>query len=137
CAIGPKSHGLGRHESSRFPRGNVQDARASRPLANGRCPRTGHSMKPDQRQLRKPTRPLRTVVVVVLALAAVTTVTAGCGLNEWAQNGGKVGPNYQPPPVAVEKSWIDYQDPRVKSEKQDLSHWWGVFDDPVLNSLLN
>ena len=61
----------------------------------------------------------------------------GCGLGEWARNGGKVGPNYSVAPTAVAANWIDYQDPRVKSEEQDLSHWWGVFGDPVLDSLVD
>src|SRR4051812_15708837 len=92
-------------------------------------------MKPNQRQIRNTTRSPRTVVV--MALAAITITNAGCGLDEWARNGGKVGPNYQPPPVEVAQNWIDYQDPRVTTEEQDLGHWWGVFDDPVLNDLLN
>jgi NodT family efflux transporter outer membrane factor (OMF) lipoprotein len=61
----------------------------------------------------------------------------GCGLSEWAKNGGKVGPNYTPPPVAVAEHWIDYRDPRLKSEGQDLSRWWSVFEDPVLDSLID
>ena len=32
--------------------------------------------------------------------------------------------------------WIDYADPRVKSEEQQLSDWWTVFNDPTLNSLI-
>src|SRR5688500_5366791 len=90
-------------------------------------------MKPDKRHPLDTNRWPPTAVVV--ALAAITTW--GCGLPEWARDGAKVGPNYKPPPVAVAQNWIDYQDPRVKSEEQDLSHWWEVFDDPALNSLLN
>jgi NodT family efflux transporter outer membrane factor (OMF) lipoprotein len=82
-------------------------------------------------------RPLRSVVVSALAAITATAGIAGCGLDEWAKNGAKVGPNYEPPPVAVTENWIDYQDPRVKSQEQDLSHWWGVFDDPTLNALLD
>src|SRR5215213_8171164 len=71
-----------------------------------------------------------------LALVLVVLVLSGCGLPEWARNGGKVGPNYKVPPAEVAANWIDYQDPRVTSEEQDLSHWWGVFADPVLDSLI-
>ena len=60
----------------------------------------------------------------------------GCGLGEWARNGGKVGPNYIRPPAAVAENWIDYRDPRLRSEEQDLSRWWSVFQDPVLNALI-
>jgi NodT family efflux transporter outer membrane factor (OMF) lipoprotein len=71
-----------------------------------------------------------------LVLVLVVLVLSGCGLPEWARNGGKVGPNYKVPPAEVAANWIDYQDPRVTSEEQDLSHWWGVFADPVLDSLI-
>jgi NodT family efflux transporter outer membrane factor (OMF) lipoprotein len=63
-------------------------------------------------------------------------VLCGCGLDEWARNGGKVGPNYTIAPTAVAANWIDYQDPRVTSEEQDLSYWWTVFEDPILDSLV-
>jgi outer membrane protein TolC len=60
----------------------------------------------------------------------------GCGLDEWARNGGKVGPNYAPPLAPVASEWIDYQDPRVKTAEVELSQWWGVFKDPVLDGLI-
>jgi NodT family efflux transporter outer membrane factor (OMF) lipoprotein len=82
-------------------------------------------------------RRLGRVVVPTLAVLTAATGITGCGLDEWAKNGAKVGPNYDPPPVAVTNNWIDYQDPRVKKQEQDLSHWWNVFDDPVLNGLLD
>jgi NodT family efflux transporter outer membrane factor (OMF) lipoprotein len=77
------------------------------------------------------------VVPVLLPLLFVLPLLlCGCGLSQWAKNGAKVGPNYSAPPVAVANNWIDYQDPRVKSDEQDLSQWWGVFGDPVLDSLV-
>jgi NodT family efflux transporter outer membrane factor (OMF) lipoprotein len=48
----------------------------------------------------------------------------------------KVGPNYCPPTAPVADHWIDYADPRVKSEEQQLSAWWTVFNDPTLNGLI-
>jgi NodT family efflux transporter outer membrane factor (OMF) lipoprotein len=36
----------------------------------------------------------------------------------------------------VASEWIDYHDPRVKSEEVNLSQWWRVFDDPVLDRLI-
>jgi outer membrane protein TolC len=60
----------------------------------------------------------------------------GCGLGEWLHNGLKVGPNYKQPPAAVSSEWIDYKDPRVTTQEQDLSRWWTVFRDPVLDSLI-
>jgi NodT family efflux transporter outer membrane factor (OMF) lipoprotein len=64
-------------------------------------------------------------------------VLSGCGLSEWAKNGAKVGPNYTPPPAPIEDHWIDYQDARVKTDPHDLRRWWTVFNDPVLNSLVD
>jgi NodT family efflux transporter outer membrane factor (OMF) lipoprotein len=64
----------------------------------------------------------------------------GC---EWFKNGLKVGPNYSPQPAAVSTEWIDYQSSTTKPSKQSESdnsqivHWWTVFNDPVLNSLLH
>src|SRR5215212_7973209 len=91
-----------------------------------------------QQQLGGRTPPARATLVLSAGLAVVLPgIIGGCGLDEWARNGGRVGPNYKAPPVAVAENWIDYQDPRVKSQEQDLSHWWNVFDDPVLNGMLN
>jgi outer membrane protein TolC len=36
----------------------------------------------------------------------------------------------------VAKRWIDADDPRLRSEAPDLSHWWTVFNDPVLEALI-
>jgi NodT family efflux transporter outer membrane factor (OMF) lipoprotein len=72
----------------------------------------------------------------LLASAALAFLLApGCHLPEWAHNGFKVGPNYSKPPAPVAPEWIDYKDPRVKSEEADLSEWWHVFKDPALGSL--
>jgi NodT family efflux transporter outer membrane factor (OMF) lipoprotein len=37
----------------------------------------------------------------------------------------------------VARDWIDSSDVRVKKESEDLSEWWQVFKDPVLNSLID
>lgn len=63
-------------------------------------------------------------------------VLCGCGLGEWARNGGKVGPNYVTPPADVAENWIDYRDPRLTAEERDLGAWWGIFGDPILNDLI-
>ena len=36
----------------------------------------------------------------------------------------------------VAPQWIDAADPRVRSTPADLSRWWCVFNDPVLNDLI-
>ena len=47
----------------------------------------------------------------------------------------KVGPDFVKPPAQVEEKWIE-KDPKIKSEPADHSNWWTVFNDPVLNSLV-
>jgi NodT family efflux transporter outer membrane factor (OMF) lipoprotein len=62
-----------------------------------------------------------------------------CGCTPWREylhNGFKVGPNYCKSPAPVAKDWIDANDRRVRSESDDLSKWWTVFNDPVLDSLI-
>ncbi len=76
----------------------------------------------------------RLVAVVVLALSAA--VGACTPMGEYIQNGFKVGPNYCKPPAPVADHWIDSADKRLRKESDDLSHWWQVFNDPILNSLV-
>jgi NodT family efflux transporter outer membrane factor (OMF) lipoprotein len=57
-------------------------------------------------------------------------------LREYVQNGFKVGPNYCKPPAPVARDWIDANDQRVRTTADDLSKWWAVFKDPVLDSLI-
>ena len=57
-------------------------------------------------------------------------------LAEYVHNGFKVGPNYRKPDAAVASNWIDASDKRVRTDSDDLSKWWTVFNDPVLNNLI-
>ena len=66
----------------------------------------------------------------------VTLLNSGCELHQWVDNGFKVGPNYCKPVAPVASEWIDYRDPRVKSEEADLAEWWHVFRDPGLDALI-
>jgi NodT family efflux transporter outer membrane factor (OMF) lipoprotein len=73
-------------------------------------------------------------LVGVLVLAVPLS---GCtSLSEYIQNGFKVGPGYGRPPAPVASNWIDAADGRVRSATDDLSRWWTVFNDPVLDSLI-
>src|SRR3989440_12670383 len=73
------------------------------------------------------------LVILLLAMA----LTCGCtNLGEYLHNGFKVGPNYGRPPAPVAKDWIDAADKRVRKDEDDLSKWWTVFNDPVLDSLI-
>jgi NodT family efflux transporter outer membrane factor (OMF) lipoprotein len=70
-------------------------------------------------------------VAAALSLAGCTT------LGEYVHNGFKVGPNYVRPPAPVASDWIDAADPRVRRDGTEPAHWWTVFNDPVLDSLVS
>jgi NodT family efflux transporter outer membrane factor (OMF) lipoprotein len=74
-------------------------------------------------------------------LLAVVLVPGCCWVpggrcRDWWCNGWKVGPNYSRPAAPVASTWIDYADPRVKSEEQQLSQWWTIFNDATLDALI-
>ena len=83
---------------------------------------------------------LRLVRPYPLYCAGLMTLVAplcGCTpLSDYVHNGFKVGPNYGRPPAPVADNWIDAADPRVRTESDDLSKWWTVFNDPVLDDLV-
>ena len=62
-----------------------------------------------------------------LCALALATLLSGCTL---------LGPDFVTPDSQVAQQWIDTQDPRLKSEPTDQSEWWKVFDDSVLDSLI-
>ncbi|MGE0682020.1 MAG: efflux transporter outer membrane subunit [Candidatus Binatia bacterium] len=62
----------------------------------------------------------------VLAII-VTLLFSGCAM---------IGPDYVRPPTSTAETWIEPPDPTVKREPKDLSAWWTVFNDPVLNTLV-
>ena len=72
-------------------------------------------------------------------VALLVVLVSGCstGLHEYVHNGFKVGPNYRRPAAPVAENWIDYQDARVISEPPQHWAWWTVFNDPVLDSLID
>ena len=71
------------------------------------------------------------------ALAVLAALLSGCTpLKEWVHNGFRVGPNFHEPPVQVASRWIDAEDPRLIQGPADDGDWWAVFQDPVLDSLI-
>jgi len=104
------------------------NARQHSALSRGAC--VGRFAK-----MRALPRPALRALGVALALALLAT---GCttGPEEWIRNGFKVGPNYCRPPAPVADQWIDSEDPLVQAQAADYSDWWGVFDDPALNELV-
>lgn len=85
---------------------------------------------------RCPARARRRQLARLLPLAALPFALAGCGLLAPLGFGTLLGPDYETPPAATADAWIDYRDPRLASEEADLSAWWSVFDDPVLDGLM-
>src|SRR5258708_33665784 len=70
------------------------------------------------------------LLVLVVPLSGCTHLT------QYVHNGFKVGPNYCRPPAPAAENWIDAADVRVRNDNDDLSRWWTVFNDPVLNGLI-
>jgi NodT family efflux transporter outer membrane factor (OMF) lipoprotein len=74
--------------------------------------------------------PAAIVAVVALSIASCTT------LSEYVHNGFKVGPNYGRPPAPVAQHWIDADDVRVHDDNPDDACWWTVFNDPLLDDIV-
>jgi len=62
-----------------------------------------------------------------LAVLIVALSSTGCTM---------VGPDYVRPPVPTAADWIETNEPAVKREPAEVSTWWTVFQDPVLNTLV-
>ncbi len=61
-------------------------------------------------------------------LFAVGVLVGGCTT---------VGPDYVKPSADVAQQWMEIDDPRIKAEPADHRDWWTVFNDPVLNFLVD
>lgn len=48
-----------------------------------------------------------------------------------------VGPDYVTPEAPRTETWVEADDENVRSEAGDFSTWWTVFNDPVLNRLVD
>jgi NodT family efflux transporter outer membrane factor (OMF) lipoprotein len=51
-------------------------------------------------------------------------------------SGCMVGPDFVKPDAPLEEAWTQQEDPRIKTEAADFREWWAVFNDPVLNNLI-
>ncbi|MGH8173050.1 MAG: TolC family protein, partial [Rhodanobacteraceae bacterium] len=77
-------------------------------------------------------------VLPAAVFATMPSLLGGCtGFGDYFKNGLKVGPNYEQPPAPVPSHWIEADDARVRSDTQNLSQWWSVFNDPTLDSLID
>ena len=62
----------------------------------------------------------------LIALIVCAFIAGGCA----------VGPDYIKPSAPEPEQWLEQEDPRVQSETEDYSKWWKVFNDPVLDTLI-
>lgn len=75
----------------------------------------------------------------ICAALSLSSLAGGGGctsFREYKSNGYKVGPNYFKPAAITKENWIDAADKRVASDSSDMSHWWSMFNDHVLDSLI-
>jgi len=63
----------------------------------------------------------------VSSLISATLLIGGCTM---------VGPDFVKPEAPIEKEWLKARDAAIKTEASDYKDWWTVFNDPVLNSLV-
>ncbi len=64
----------------------------------------------------------------LLTVAGLLLLVSGCMT---------VGPDFVRPDAPVAQTWIDSDDEKVVAEPEDYSQWWTVFNDPVLNNLID
>lgn len=63
----------------------------------------------------------------LLVLLGATLVLTGCGT---------VGPDYQRPTADLAPEWQNIEEPGLTADTGEYSAWWGVFEDPTLESLV-
>ncbi len=61
------------------------------------------------------------------SVLAAALLLGGCAM---------VGPDFIKPEAPVETEWLEADAPEIKTEASDYKDWWQVFNDPVLNSLV-
>ena len=61
-------------------------------------------------------------------LVAVLFLSAGCTM---------LGPDFETPESEVEEEWIDIENPTLKRTSDEFAEWWKVFNDPILDKLIN
>jgi NodT family efflux transporter outer membrane factor (OMF) lipoprotein len=54
----------------------------------------------------------------------------------WLSGCAMVGPDYVKPTPPEPKKWLESDNSRIESTETDFSQWWSVFNDPVLNTLV-
>jgi len=68
----------------------------------------------------------RCLAFVLVALFTLAFLLSGC----------MVGPDFVRPDAQVEEGWLQQHNQKIKSEPAEVSEWWSVFNDPVLDNLI-
>jgi NodT family efflux transporter outer membrane factor (OMF) lipoprotein len=71
-------------------------------------------------------RTVSTRLRYILGLVTAVLVVSAC----------TVGPDFVKPEAPVAEGWIEAANAKIKKEPAEHSDWWAVFDDPVLNTLV-
>ena len=77
--------------------------------------------------LSKPRRHLHRVIKSLAPLLAATVLIGGCTT---------LGPDFVKPEVAEENTWLD-ESKEISSASLDQAEWWTIFNDPILNTLID
>ena len=48
-----------------------------------------------------------------------------------------LGPDFQRPEANVSNDWVSDENSTLNKESTDFKEWWTVFNDPILNGLIN
>jgi NodT family efflux transporter outer membrane factor (OMF) lipoprotein len=65
--------------------------------------------------------------LLIISLLSTALLLPGCI---------KVGPDYIPPPTPVADNWLETDSAKLVNEQDSFEEWWTVFNDPVLNGLV-
>lgn len=74
-----------------------------------------------------------------LGKSAASIKLAVCGMLTavlWLAGCTMVGPDFVTPEAPLQTEWLESREPEIKTEPADYRDWWAVFNDPVLNSLV-
>ena len=58
------------------------------------------------------------------------------GMMLWLGGCAMVGPDYVKPTPPEPDKWLEGSDPKIESKEAEFSEWWSIFNDPVLNDLV-
>jgi NodT family efflux transporter outer membrane factor (OMF) lipoprotein len=69
----------------------------------------------------------QSLALILFGLLVLVLVIGGCTM---------VGPDYVKPTAPEPQEWLESTDSKIESKAADFSSWWTVFNDPILNTLV-